>query len=194
MNYLQGLHKQLLNGVIQYAGTMSIMHEADSVKRFYSPNSPWGVMMMNESQQLYGVPPFRYALDFIEWSKKWGKANTNAIYWLCIEPLDTITDLKLIIKIGQTAATGGMYRRFSNYSAGIFYKGGERTNLSVYKAMVAMGVSKVHIYYEIQPSLVATLEPWGTKEKTTGNMLIREKSHVAMYTDDMGKKPIGNKQ
>ncbi len=87
-----------------------------------------------------------------------------------------------------------MWWRFSNYSKGIFYQNGIVTNIAVYEAMVAMGVSRVHVYHQIQPAIDVTVPPWDIKEKTTGNMIIRERTHVAMYTDDMGKKPIGNKQ
>ena len=200
MTYLEGLHKHYFKGRIQYAGTMDIVHEADSIaanKKFYTPTSEWGVKMMSESQLLYGVPCFRFKLDYADGcgGRKWGEANTNAIYWLCVEVLNSIGDLNNIIKIGQTSNERGVYGRFSNYSAGIFYRGGQNTNIAVYKAMMTKGVSRVFVYYELQKPIPAIIEPWGVQEETTVNMLIREKSHTAMYKRyNDGKLPIGNKQ
>jgi hypothetical protein len=193
MNYLEGLQKLLSDGEIQYAGTMDITHEAEW--NGYYPTGEWGLKMMTESMSMFGVLPFRFNIDFGDrFCKAWGRANTNAIYWLCIEPLDILTDLKLILKIGQTSAVLGLWLRFTNYNSGITDPGGLSTNIGVYKAMMKMGTSRVHVYYQCLPLFDTNIGPWNYKEKTTVNMLKREASHVAMYTADMGKKPIGNKQ
>lgn len=199
MKYLEAATIQWQLGNIDLFGHMGYRH----VTQPTDPTSEHHQWLAENHQSVYDVPLFLLPvkrrdsiMEGYKNQREWAANNKYCIYWITSKPFGEITSHDQIIKIGMTSQALGLIGRFNNYNMGIFYKGGERTNIAVYNALRQSGLREeepAYIYYQVQESM--RIETQGFRPVTCSpNMLDIEKMHSDWYRESYDVLPTGCKQ